>query len=158
MGLTSFRFPRPFWHKWTLLLGERRINHPLGKNLIGAFYQPQCVVVDTDTLYALPDRELASGFAEVIKYGHMPSLMARDPAALAYAIKRSCENKAEVVTHIWTCNRNWVWVRSVAAWTRCCHGGKRFTVFLYTNFVFLCLGYIECCRDGRSTRRLLTGY
>ncbi|KAG6596252.1 Rac-like GTP-binding protein ARAC1, partial [Cucurbita argyrosperma subsp. sororia] len=101
--------------------GKTGINHPLGKNLIGAFYQPQCVVVDTDTLYALPDSELASGFAEVIKYGlirdaekNMPSLMARDPVALAYAIKRSCENKAEVVTHIWTCNRNWVWVLAVA--------------------------------------------
>ncbi|KAL0550592.1 hypothetical protein IC582_015114 [Cucumis melo] len=91
--------------------GKTGINHRLGKNLIGAFYQPQCVVVDTDTLNTLPDRELASGFAEVIKYGlirdaeffewqekNMPSLMARDPAALAYAIKRSCENKAEVVS------------------------------------------------------------
>lgn len=91
--------------------GKTGINHRLGKNLIGAFYQPQCVVVDTNTLNTLPDRELASGFAEVIKYGlirdaeffewqekNMPSLMARDPAALAYAIKRSCENKAEVVS------------------------------------------------------------
>ncbi|XP_038876614.1 3-dehydroquinate synthase, chloroplastic [Benincasa hispida] len=91
--------------------GKTGINHRLGKNLIGAFYQPQCVVVDTDTLNTLPDRELASGFAEVIKYGlirdaeffewqekNMPSLMARDPVTLAYAIKRSCENKAEVVS------------------------------------------------------------
>lgn len=70
--------------------GKTGINHRLGKNLIGAFYQPQCVVVDTDTLNTLPERELASGFAEVIKYGlirdaeffewqekNMPSLMAR---------------------------------------------------------------------------------
>ncbi|KAM7262601.1 hypothetical protein ACFE04_000284 [Oxalis oulophora] len=91
--------------------GKTGINHPLGKNLIGAFYQPQCVLIDTDTLNTLPDRELASGFAEVIKYGlirdavffewqekNMPALMARDPSALAYAIKRSCENKAEVVS------------------------------------------------------------
>lgn len=49
--------------------GKTGINHPLGKNLIGAFYQPQCVLIDTDTLNTLPDRELASGFAEVIKYG-----------------------------------------------------------------------------------------
>lgn len=49
--------------------GKTGINHPLGKNLIGAFYQPQCVLVDTDTLNTLPDRELASGLAEVIKYG-----------------------------------------------------------------------------------------
>lgn len=49
--------------------GKTGINHPLGKNLIGAFYQPQCVLIDTDTLDTLPDRELASGFAEVIKYG-----------------------------------------------------------------------------------------
>ncbi|KAL1316022.1 3-dehydroquinate synthase, chloroplastic [Arachis duranensis] len=91
--------------------GKTGINHRLGKNLIGAFYQPQCVLIDTDTLNTLPDRELASGFAEVIKYGlirdaeffewqekNMQALMARDPAALAYAIKRSCENKAEVVS------------------------------------------------------------
>ncbi|RZC66727.1 hypothetical protein C5167_010407 [Papaver somniferum] len=91
--------------------GKTGINHTLGKNLIGAFYQPQCVLVDTDTLHTLPERELASGFAEVIKYGlirdaeffewqekNMDSLLARDPSALAYAIKRSCENKAEVVS------------------------------------------------------------
>ncbi|KAK6237306.1 hypothetical protein QUC31_002775 [Theobroma cacao] len=91
--------------------GKTGINHPLGKNLIGAFYQPQCVLVDTDTLGTLPDRELASGLAEVIKYGlirdaeffewqekNMEKLLARDPNALAYAIKRSCENKAEVVS------------------------------------------------------------
>ncbi|KAK8517675.1 hypothetical protein V6N13_127833 [Hibiscus sabdariffa] len=91
--------------------GKTGINHPLGKNLIGAFYQPQCVLVDTNTLDTLPDRELASGLAEVIKYGlirdaeffewqekNMEKLMARDPDALAYAIKRSCENKAEVVS------------------------------------------------------------
>ncbi|KAK6125947.1 hypothetical protein DH2020_040255 [Rehmannia glutinosa] len=91
--------------------GKTGINHPLGKNLIGAFYQPQCVLIDTDTLNTLPDRELASGLAEVIKYGlirdaeffewqerNMFALMARDPSAFAYAIKRSCENKAEVVS------------------------------------------------------------
>ncbi|GAB4848451.1 hypothetical protein Ancab_003153 [Ancistrocladus abbreviatus] len=91
--------------------GKTGINHRLGKNLIGAFYQPQCVLIDTDTLNTLPDRELASGLAEVIKYGlirdaeffewqekNMHLLMARDPSALAYAIKRSCENKAEVVS------------------------------------------------------------
>lgn len=91
--------------------GKTGINHPLGKNLIGAFYQPQCVLIDTDTLNTLPDRELASGIAEVVKYGlirdaeffewqekNMQALLARDPSALAYAIKRSCENKAEVVS------------------------------------------------------------
>ncbi|XP_019177446.1 PREDICTED: 3-dehydroquinate synthase, chloroplastic-like [Ipomoea nil] len=91
--------------------GKTGINHPLGKNMIGAFYQPQCVLVDTDTLNTLPDRELASGLAEVIKYGlirdaeffewqenNMSALLARDPEAFAYAIKRSCENKAEVVS------------------------------------------------------------
>lgn len=91
--------------------GKTGINHRLGKNLIGAFYQPQCVLIDTDTLNTLPDRELGSGLAEVIKYGlirdaeffewqekNMEALMARDPSALTYAIKRSCENKAEVVS------------------------------------------------------------
>ncbi|XP_058098921.1 3-dehydroquinate synthase, chloroplastic [Magnolia sinica] len=91
--------------------GKTGINHPLGKNLIGAFYQPQSVLIDTDTLNTLPERELASGISEVVKYGlirdaeffewqekNMDALLARDPSALAYAIKRSCENKAEVVS------------------------------------------------------------
>ncbi|CAH8353549.1 unnamed protein product [Eruca vesicaria subsp. sativa] len=91
--------------------GKTGINHRLGKNMIGAFYQPQCVLVDTDTLNTLPDREMASGLAEVVKYGlirdadffewqekNIEALLARDPAALAYAIKRSCENKADVVS------------------------------------------------------------
>ncbi len=91
--------------------GKTGVNHPLGKNMIGAFYQPQCVLVDTDTLNTLPDRELASGVAEVIKYGlirdakffewqekNLEALLARDPTTLAYAVKRSCENKAEVVS------------------------------------------------------------
>ncbi|KAK4416864.1 3-dehydroquinate synthase, chloroplastic [Sesamum alatum] len=91
--------------------GKTGINHRLGKNLIGAFYQPECVLIDTNTLNTLPDRELASGLAEVIKYGlirdaeffewqekNMDALLARDPSAFAYAIKRSCENKAQVVS------------------------------------------------------------
>ncbi|KAL8196021.1 hypothetical protein R6Q57_025021 [Mikania cordata] len=91
--------------------GKTGINHRLGKNLIGAFYQPQCVIIDTDTLNTLPDRELVSGLAEVVKYGlikdalffewqekNMQALISRDPDAFAYAIKRSCENKAEVVS------------------------------------------------------------
>ncbi|MBT9612369.1 MAG: 3-dehydroquinate synthase [Burkholderiales bacterium] len=90
--------------------GKTGINHPLGKNMIGAFYQPQLVLADTDTLNTLPDRELSAGLAEVIKYGlirdlpflawleaNMDKLLARDPAALAYAIHRSCQNKADVV-------------------------------------------------------------
>lgn len=90
--------------------GKTGVNHPLGKNMIGAFFQPQCVLIDTDTLETLPDREFASGIAEVIKYGlirdsaffewqeqNMEALLAREPAALVYAIKRSCENKADVV-------------------------------------------------------------
>ena len=90
--------------------GKTGINHPLGKNMIGAFYQPQVVLADTATLATLPDRELSAGLAEVIKYGlirdlpflewleaNMGKLVARDAEALAYAIRRSCENKAEVV-------------------------------------------------------------
>jgi len=90
--------------------GKTGINHPLGKNMIGAFYQPQLVLADTDTLNTLPDNELAAGMAEVIKYGlirdlpflewleqNIEKLMARDTAALQYAIARSCQNKAEVV-------------------------------------------------------------
>ena len=90
--------------------GKTGVNHPLGKNMIGAFHQPGAVVIDTDTLDTLPEREIAAGLAEVIKYGlirdpaffgwleaRMPALLARDSQALAEAIERSCQNKAEVV-------------------------------------------------------------
>eukprot|EP00970_Alexandrium_tamarense_P011859 scaffold2584_cov164-Alexandrium_tamarense.AAC.7 len=90
--------------------GKTGVNHPLGKNMIGAFHQPQCVFIDTTVLDTLPDRELKSGLSEVVKYGlirdapffewqeeNMNKLLERDPAATRYAIKRSCENKAEVV-------------------------------------------------------------
>jgi 3-dehydroquinate synthase len=90
--------------------GKTAINHPSGKNLIGAFHQPRAVVCDLDTLSTLPDRELRAGFAEVIKYGpiadwqffewieqNIDALLAREPGALLQAVKRSCEIKAEVV-------------------------------------------------------------
>jgi 3-dehydroquinate synthase len=90
--------------------GKTGINHPLGKNMIGAFYQPQAVIADTATLETLPSRELSAGLAEVIKHGaiidpgffcwieaNIGKLVARDGAALAYAIQRSCEIKADVV-------------------------------------------------------------
>ena len=90
--------------------GKTGVNHPLGKNMIGAFHQPNCVLIDTATLNTLPDRELSAGLAEVIKYGlirdvaflewleeNMDALLRRDAAALAEAIERSCRNKAEVV-------------------------------------------------------------
>ncbi len=90
--------------------GKTGINHPLGKNMIGAFYQPKLVLADTDTLKTLPARELSAGLAEVIKYGlirdadflawleaGMDRLRALDPAAIAHAIYRSCEIKAQVV-------------------------------------------------------------
>jgi len=90
--------------------GKTGVNHPLGKNMIGAFYQPQCVLADTDVLDTLDDRQLAAGMAEVIKYGlirdasffvwlenNIDALRARDKRALAHAIERSCLNKAEIV-------------------------------------------------------------
>ena len=90
--------------------GKTAINHPLGKNMIGAFYQPLRVVSDLDTLKTLPQRELSAGLAEVIKYGpiadaeflswietHLDALLAREPKALAHAVQRSCEIKAWVV-------------------------------------------------------------
>jgi 3-dehydroquinate synthase len=90
--------------------GKTAVNHALGKNMIGAFYQPQCVIADTGTLNTLEDRQLASGIAEVIKYGlindyaffewleqNIDALKQRDPAALAYAIERSCQDKADIV-------------------------------------------------------------
>lgn len=90
--------------------GKTAINHPLGKNMIGAFYQPRAVVADTDVLASLPDRELSAGIAEVIKYGlignadffewlekNIELLLARDASALAHAIRISCVSKAAVV-------------------------------------------------------------
>tara|TARA_R110001592_G_scaffold320639_2_gene598795 strand:+ start:117575 stop:118675 length:1101 start_codon:yes stop_codon:yes gene_type:complete len=91
--------------------GKTAVNHPHGKNMIGAFYQPQCVIADTTTLNTLDDRQLRAGLAEVIKYGliadaeffcwleaNIHLLLSRDSAALAFAIGRSCENKAKVVS------------------------------------------------------------
>jgi len=90
--------------------GKTAINHPLGKNMIGAFYQPRAVIADTDTLATLPQRELAAGIAEVIKYGlirdpvlfewlekNMARLVNRESEPLAHAIERSCAIKAEIV-------------------------------------------------------------
>ena len=90
--------------------GKTGLNHPAGKNMIGAFYQPRAVIADTTTLETLPQRELSAGLAEVLKYGfirdaafldwlesHLSALLARDPDALAHAISRSCEIKAEIV-------------------------------------------------------------
>jgi 3-dehydroquinate synthase len=90
--------------------GKTGVNHALGKNMIGAFHQPRCVIIDTDTLRTLPDKELSAGLAEVIKYGligdpeffswleaNLDKLLQRDPAALAWAIERSCADKAAVV-------------------------------------------------------------
>lgn len=90
--------------------GKTGVNHALGKNMIGAFHQPRCVIIDIDTLDTLEDRQLYAGLAEVIKYGliidleffiwleqNMDALLARDQTALIYAIKRSCEIKADVV-------------------------------------------------------------
>ena len=90
--------------------GKTGVNHPQGKNLIGAFHQPRLVLIDTDTLKTLPDRELRAGLAEVIKYGaiadreffgwlesNIDELLARNPDALSHAIRRSCELKAEIV-------------------------------------------------------------
>ena len=90
--------------------GKTGVNHALGKNMIGAFYQPRAVIADTDTLDTLPQRELSAGLAEIIKYGmickadffswledNMPALLNRDKTALSYAIEVSCQTKAEVV-------------------------------------------------------------
>jgi len=90
--------------------GKTGVNHPLGKNMIGAFYQPEAVIIDIATLSSLPDRELRSGLAEVIKYGlirdesffqwlelNMDAALRRDPEVLMEAVRRSCENKAAVV-------------------------------------------------------------
>ena len=90
--------------------GKTGVNHPLGKNMIGSFHQPRCVIIDIATLDTLPARELSAGLAEVIKYGlindpefftwleqNMARLVAREHDALSYAIERSCSDKAAVV-------------------------------------------------------------
>ena len=90
--------------------GKTGVNHPLGKNMIGAFHQPRAVLIDTDTLKTLPAREVSAGLAEIIKYGiirdadffrwleaNMEALVDLEPAALTHAIQRSCAIKAEVV-------------------------------------------------------------
>jgi 3-dehydroquinate synthase len=90
--------------------GKTAVNHKLGKNMIGAFYQPQCVIIDTSLLSTLPDRQFKSGLAEVVKYGlisdpdffdwiekNITKLLERDPAALCFAIEKSCANKAKIV-------------------------------------------------------------
>ncbi|MCF6217465.1 MAG: 3-dehydroquinate synthase [Gammaproteobacteria bacterium] len=90
--------------------GKTGVNHPMGKNMIGAFHQPECVIADTDTLSTLDERQLSSGVAEVIKYGlindkplfswlekNIEKLLACDHQALAYAIERSCHDKAKIV-------------------------------------------------------------
>lgn len=90
--------------------GKTGVNHPLGKNMIGAFHQPRCVLIDINTLNTLDDQQLSAGLAEIIKYGlisdaeffewlelNMEALLARDPQKLAFAIERSCQNKASVV-------------------------------------------------------------
>jgi 3-dehydroquinate synthase len=90
--------------------GKTGVNHSLGKNMIGAFHQPQCVIIDTDTLDTLDNRQLSAGLAEVIKYGlindleffewlenNVEDLLARDSQALSFAIARSCQNKAQIV-------------------------------------------------------------
>ena len=90
--------------------GKTGINHALGKNMIGAFYQPQCVIADVAVLNTLPERELSAGIAEVIKYGlirdyaffewlelNIPNLLCKNPDILIEAVTRSCTNKAEVV-------------------------------------------------------------
>lgn len=91
--------------------GKTAVNHAAGKNMIGAFHQPACVIADINTLRTLPDRELAAGLAEVVKYGlirdpaffdwierNVNSLRARDPQALMYAVEQSCKNKAVLVS------------------------------------------------------------
>jgi len=91
--------------------GKTAVNHPLGKNMIGAFYQPKAVLIDVDTLKTLPEREYKAGLAEVLKYGfikdakflqwlmdHQKQITERDPKALIQIIKRSCEIKAEIVS------------------------------------------------------------
>ena len=90
--------------------GKTGVNHPLGKNMIGAFHQPNVVIADTSTLNTLEDRQLAAGIAEVIKYGlirdseffkwlqeNMDQLLSRQPDALIYAIEKSCQCKADIV-------------------------------------------------------------
>jgi 3-dehydroquinate synthase len=110
-GCRSFRFrPRCSRRSIRRSAGKTGVNHALGKNMIGAFYQPRAVLIDTECLRTLPPRELSAGLAEVIKYGairdvaffawleaEMPRLRARDTDALTHAITQSCRIKAQIV-------------------------------------------------------------
>ncbi len=109
-GLILFRCQQLCFLRLILRWGKTGVNHPMGKNMIGAFHQPQVVLASVDALETLPDRELSAGLAEVVKYGfiydeaflcwleeNMADLVARDSAKLSQAIYRSCEIKAEVV-------------------------------------------------------------
>ncbi len=110
-GISFFQIPTTLLAQVDSSVGGKTgVNHPLGKNMIGAFYQPQAVIADVDVLDTLDDRQLAAGLAEVIKYGlirdldffewleeNIDALLARDKTALTYAIEQSCRMKAEVV-------------------------------------------------------------
>jgi 3-dehydroquinate synthase len=110
-GIACMQMPTTFLAQVDSSVGGKTgVNHAAGKNLIGAFHQPACVIADTTTLRTLPERELRAGLAEVIKHGMLGDLeffqwleanidgvLARDPGALAHAIQRSCEIKARIV-------------------------------------------------------------
>jgi 3-dehydroquinate synthase len=142
--------------------GKTGVNHPLGKNMIGAFYQPECVVVDTQVLKTLDDRQLSAGLAEVIKYGlirdpdffswleqNMPALRARDYAALSYAIERCCLAKAQIVAE----DEKEAGVRAILnlghTFGHAIESGSGYGVYLHGEAVA-----IGCCQAADLSRRL----
>ena len=145
--------------------GKTAINHPLGKNMIGAFYQPQAVLADLSVLSTLPPRELSAGLAEVIKYGllgdlaffewleaHIDALMQQEPAALAEAVRRSCAMKADIVGQDET-------EQGIRAWLNLGHTfGHGFAVqpHAVTHFGFdgVAAGMVLACRLAEQQGRL----
>jgi 3-dehydroquinate synthase len=142
--------------------GKTGVNHPLGKNMIGAFYQPECVIIDAQVLSTLDDRQLSAGLAEVIKYGlirdpeffswleqNMTALLARDYAALSYAIERCCLAKAQIVAE----DEKESGVRAILnlghTFGHAIESGSGYGVYLHGEAVA-----IGCCQAADLSRRL----
>ncbi len=152
--------------------GKTGVNHALGKNMIGAFKQPQCVLIDTTTLNTLPSRELSAGLAEVLKYGliadadfflwleaHWSDLLARDPEVTTEAIYRSCQLKAEVVMEDETeqgrraiLNLGHTFGHAIETWTgygEWLHGEAVATGLLMAADLSQCLGHTDATLTER---------
>ncbi len=145
--------------------GKTAINHPLGKNMIGAFYQPRAVLADLSTLATLPARELSAGMAEVIKYGalgdldflswlenHMPELMRQEPAPLAEAVYHCCKMKADIVAQDETEQGIRAWLNLGHTFGHAIEAEMGYGVWLHGEAV--AAGMVLACRLSETLGRL----